>query len=116
MVCTHDDQPHFASFSIKGSRTTWTHITAFAWSQSEVSAQADLHEPSILFTEQDPGFSFDPNPAPLKVKLLPGKTQNFDYFLNEGSIKPRPDFVDRGKCQARVTYQITRVLRRYPHL
>ena len=111
-----EGQLHTASFSMDANPEVARHIVEFAWSRHEISAAADLHEPSVFFYENDPGFSFHPNRAPLQTNLLPGTKPNFDYFLNEGSINPQRAFIDHDKCQARVTYAITRNLLMFPHL
>jgi hypothetical protein len=118
-----DGQLHYSSFSISGYSTK--HIIPFAWSQREVSTQRNFHEPIMWFYERDFSFGgiaeFNPNFSVdfSAIQLLPGKTQNFDYYLNERSLGPTIppiNFIDQGKCQARVTYNITRALLRYPRL
>jgi hypothetical protein len=114
-----DDQLHNSSFSVSPPHEG-IHIPAFAWSQREVSTQRIFHEPNMVFYERDPSFGdFNPNPATSTIKLLPGKTQNFVYYLNErsaGPTIPPINLYDHAKCWAQVTYNITRTLLTYPHL
>jgi hypothetical protein len=114
-----DDQLHNSSFSVSPPHEG-IHIPAFAWSQREVSTQRIFHEPNMVFYERDPSFGdFNPNPATSTIKLLPGKTQNFVYYLNErsaGPTIPPINLYDHAKCWAQVTYNITRTLLTYPNL
>jgi hypothetical protein len=114
-----DDQLHYSSFSVSPPHEG-IHIPAFAWSQREVSTHRNFHEPNMVFYERDPSFGdFAPNPATSTIKLLPGKTQNFVYYLNErsaGPTIPPINLYNHAKCWAQVTYNITRSLLTYPHL
>ena len=102
--------PKFKTFAGETKR-----IPEFAWSVREVSTRNNFTEPVIMFHEDDLGLEYK---APLSTgdtMLVAGKRQSFELLLNEGSARPTTE-VNPRKCQANVTYNISRLLLKFTNL
>ena len=87
-----DGKGHSYNFTASAAKTIT--FPQFVWTRAEVSASANLHTPAVGFWKRDGGVA-DPNFAPSKVNLVPGKTR---------TIRAHEVFK---QCRALIEYTIT---------
>ena len=89
-------------------------IPEFKWFGKEISTEANLREPSVIFNELDIGIPADYNP-PLtsggSSLLLPGQPTRYSFILKENDQGPpgSPPSTGAG-CRADISYSIDRKL------
>ncbi len=88
-------------------------IPEFKWARKEISTQARLSEPTVIFYDLEDIFGdYTPSLGGRGVKLLqPGQPERYAFILDEGRTGPPGSPAgSTAECQADISYHITRKL------
>ena len=84
-------------------------VPEFRWSRHAVGTQANLHEPAMIFYEDDLGADYNP-PVGWGPSLLPGRDKKYSFILDEGKVGPPGSPSGSTGCKAHISYLLVRKL------